>query len=68
MEEAQIKGAVDAATAKFVSGHALVIDGGITVGEFRQGEGAAFAGVLQAVGVDSAAIQTVLASLSAQPN
>ncbi|MBI1238526.1 MAG: glucose 1-dehydrogenase [Alphaproteobacteria bacterium] len=54
--------------AKFVSGHALIIDGGITVGEFRQGEGAAFAGVLQAVGVDPAAMQAVLASLSAQPH
>lgn len=38
--------------ARFVTGHALVIDGGLTLGQTGEGERAAFAPVMQALGLD----------------
>jgi NAD(P)-dependent dehydrogenase (short-subunit alcohol dehydrogenase family) len=49
--------------ARFVSGHALVIDGAITVGDFRQGEDAAFAPIMRALGMDPLQMQQMLESL-----
>jgi NAD(P)-dependent dehydrogenase (short-subunit alcohol dehydrogenase family) len=49
--------------ARFVSGHALVIDGAITVGDFGQGEDAAFAPIMRAIGIDPLQMQQMLDQL-----
>ncbi len=49
--------------ARFVSGHALVIDGAITVGDFRQGDNSAFAPIMRAIGLDPGAIDQMLQQL-----
>jgi NAD(P)-dependent dehydrogenase (short-subunit alcohol dehydrogenase family) len=49
--------------ARFVSGHALVIDGAITVGDFRQGDDAAFAPIMRAIGMDPVQMQQMLDQL-----
>lgn len=46
--------------ARFVSGHALVIDGGITVGDFGQGDEGAFAPIMRAIGLDPVQMQQMM--------
>ncbi len=43
--------------ARFVSGHALVVDGAMTVGRTGEPQGAVFEPILRAMGIDPAAIQ-----------
>ncbi len=50
--------------AKFVTGHSLVIDGGVTVGEFGVGDKSAFSGVMRAIGIDPVALDDMLRQLS----
>jgi NAD(P)-dependent dehydrogenase (short-subunit alcohol dehydrogenase family) len=45
--------------SKFVNGHALVVDGGITVGPTGEAQTRVFTPLLQAMGVDPAAIEQI---------
>ena len=46
--------------ASFVNGHALVVDGGLTLGATGMAQMAVFAPIVQALGVDAEALAAVL--------